>query len=169
MSPLYLGHPPELIEKAVVLPHGHFVRLDDALFEQHHLGPRFAQILTNDYRQQRRLSYAFWNLPGTNYDLITEQDAPQDLGNFEALIASDEMVHQMAFTIMKRTGKFSTPEQLALVLIKAREEDLQPGDVLGVHRLVKWALEYERRAHWITTHRQQAFAKIAIDWQALKL
>ncbi len=43
---LYLGHPPELVERAIILPNGHFVQLDDMLFRQHGLGPRYAQIHT---------------------------------------------------------------------------------------------------------------------------
>lgn len=165
----YLGHPPGLIAQAVVLPHGHFVQLDDMLFQQHGLGPRFAQVLTNDYRQHRSLSYSFWNLPGTNYDLITEQDAPQDLGSFEDLIVNCELVDRLTAIFISRSGQQPTPAQLALALIRARVENLQTDDQLGVHRLVKWALIYERRAHWITTHRQQAFSQSAIDWTALGL
>lgn len=166
---LYLGHPPELIAQAVVLPHGRFVQLYDMLFQQHNLGPRFAQVLTNDYRQHRSLSYAFWDLPNTNYDLITEQDAPQDLGSFEDLIADRELVHRLTATFIQRVGRQPTPAQLALALIRARADALQIDDQLGAHRLVKWALTYERRAHWIATHRQQAFAKTSIDWPALGL
>lgn len=166
---MYLGHPPELIAQAVVLPHGHFVQLDDMLFQQNGLGPRFAQVLTNDYRQHRSLSYAFWDMPDTNYDLITEQDAPQNLGSFEDLIAAGELVDQLTATFIQRTSQHPTPAQLALALIRARAESVQIDDQLGAHRLVKWALTYERRAHWIATHRQQAFAQSAIDWPALGL
>ena len=166
---MYLGHSPELIARAVVFPHGHFVQLYDMLFQQYGLGPRFAQVLTNDYRQHRGLSYAFWSLPGTNYDLITEQDAPKDLGSFADLIANRELVNQLTGTFIQRTGQQPTPAQLALALIRARVETLQIDDQLGAHRLVKWALTYERRAHWIATHRQQAFAQSAIDWSALGL
>lgn len=166
---MYLGHSPELIARAVVFPHGHFVQLYDMLFQQYGLGPRFAQVLTNDYRQHRSLSYAFWDLPNTNYDLIIEQDAPQDLGNFEDLIADRERVHQLTAIFISRNGQQPTPAQLALALIRARAEGLQIDDQLGAHRLVKWALTYERRAHWIATHRQQAFTQSAIDWPALGL
>lgn len=165
----YLGHPPELIAQAVVLPHGHFVQLDDILFQQHGLGPRFARVLTNDYRQHRSLSYAFWDMPGTNYDLITRHDSPQDLGSFEDLIANCELVDQLTATFLGRGGHYPTPAQLALALIRARAESVQIDDQLGVHRLVKWALAYERRAHWIATHRQQAFLQSSIDWPALGL
>lgn len=165
----YLGHPPELIAQAVVLPHEHFVQLDDMLFAQHGLGLRYAQVLTNDYRQHRNLSYSYWALPGTNYDLITKLDNPKDLGSFEELISSDELVHQLTTTFIQRTGRHPTPAQLALALIRAQAESLQIDDELGTHRLVKWVLIYERRAHWISTHRQLAFSMIEIDWQALGL
>lgn len=166
---IYLGHPLELIAQAVTLPHGHFVQINDMLFELHGLGPRYAQVLTNNDRQHRSLSYAFWNMPGTNYDLIIEQDDPQDLGSFEDMIAANDLVHHLTEIFIQRTGQHPTPPQLALALIRARAEDVQTDDELGTHRLVKWALIYERRAHWIITHRQQAFAKIAIDWQTLGL
>lgn len=166
---MYLGHPPELIAQAVVLPHGHFVQLDDMLFAQHGLGPRFAQILTNDYRQHRSLSYAFWDLPNTNYDLITEQDAPQNLGSFEDLIVDGELLERLTATFINRSSHYPTAQQLALALIRVRAENVEAADELGLHRLVKWALAYERRAHWISTHRQLAYAKDVIDWQALGL
>lgn len=169
MPDIYLGHPPELIAQAVVLPNEHFVQLDDMLFAQHGLGPRYAQILTNIYRQHRNLSYAYWALPGTNYDLVTELDNPKDLGSFEELISADELVQQLTETFIQRAGQQPTPAQLALVLIRARAEALQIDDQLGAHRLVKWALTYERRAHWIVTHRQLAFSKATIDWRELGL
>lgn len=165
----YLGHPPELIDQAVVLPHEHFVQLDDMLFAQHGLGPRYAQVLTNNYRKHRTLSYAYWALPGTNYDLVTEQDAPQDLGSFEDLISDRERAQRLTAVFISRTGQRPTPTQLALVLIRARADALQIDDQLGAHRLVKWAQSYERRAHWIATHRQLAFSKATIDWRELGL
>lgn len=165
----YLGHQPELIEHAVVLPHGNFVRLNDMLFEQHGLGPRYAQVQTNNYRQHRSLSYAYWNLPGTTYDLITKQDDPQDLGGFDNLIAVGDMFERLKATFINRSCHHPTPQQLALALIRAQVESVESGDELGAHRLVKWVLIYERRAHWIATHRQLAFSKLAINWQALGL
>lgn len=167
MPDMYLGHPPELIAQAVVLPHEHFVQLDDMLFTRHGLGPRYAQVLTNSYRQHRCLSYAHWALPGTNFDLITELDNPKDLGSFEQLIAADELVHKLTTTFILRTKRHPTPAQLALALIRTQTDGLQIDDELGTHRLVKWVLIYERRAHWISTHRQLAFSRIEIDWQAL--
>ncbi len=159
----YLGHPPELIAQAAVLPHGHFVQLDDMLFQQHDLGPRYAQILTNDYRQHRSLSYAYLNLPGTNYDLITKPDNPVDLGSLQDLMSDRQLVEQLV-----KIFRQPTPQQLALALIKAKKEGLQDGDELGTRRLVKWALTYERRAHWIATNRKIAFAKEFIDWSKIQ-
>ena len=167
--PLNSEYPPELIAQAVVLPHGHFVELDDMFFQQHGLGPRYAQILTNTDGQQRSLSHAFWNLKDTNYDLITQLDSPRDLGSFEELNAPSQLVHQLKEIFQQRCGHCPTPQQLALALIKAKEEGLQASNELGAHRLVKWALQYERRAHWIVTHREQAFVQVSIDWQALGL
>ena len=169
MSEVHLGHPIELIDKAVVLSHGNFVRLDDMLFEQNGLGPRYAQILTNDYRQHRNLSYAFLDIPGTTYDLITELDNPQDLGSFEDLITEGELLKRLTETFINRCNHYPTPQQIALAMIRARSENVLASDELGVHRLVKWALIYERRAFWITKNRQLAYAKAVIDWQALGL
>ncbi len=175
MSDVHLGHPIELIDKAVVLSHGNFVRLDDMLFEQLGLGPRYAQVLTNDYRLHRNLSYAFLDMPGTPgtpgtpYDLITELDNPQDLGSFEDLIADRDILKRLTATFINRCNHYPTHQQLALALIRARTENVQACDELGVFRQVKWALSYERRAHWVSTHHQLAFCKEKIDWQALGL
>lgn len=166
---LYLGHPPELVGKAVVLPHGHFVRIDDMIYELHGLGQRYAQVLTMDCRRHRSLSYAYWDLPNTNYDLITELDNPVDLGSFENMITARDLVDRLTAIFIRHNGQHPTPAQLALALIRARAESVQIDDQLGAHRLVKWALTYERRAHWIATHRQRAFAQSAIDWPALGL
>lgn len=169
MSNLYLGHPRELIEAAVVLPSGHFVQLEDLVFEQHGLGPRFARVQTQDYRGHRSLSYAYLDLPGTTYDLITLIDNPRDLGAFDDL-ASDEVLNdRLTVTWISRSGYMPTPQQLALALIRARKECVQVSDELGVHRLVKWASDYERRAHWVTTNRQKAYSATVINWEALGL
>jgi hypothetical protein len=167
--PLDSAHPPELIAQAVVLLHGNFVKLDDMLFEQHGLGPRYAQVITNTDAPHRSLSYAYWNLPGTSYDLITRLDNPQDLGSFDDLVCAGQLVPQLMNIFQRRSSLNPAPQQLALALIKAKEQAFQAGDELGAHRLVKWARTYERRAHWIATNRQQAFMKATIDWQALGL
>lgn len=166
---LYLGHPPELVERAIIFPNGHFVQLDDMLFRQHGLGPRYAQIHTVEYHQHRSLSYAYWGLPNTTYDLITDLDDPQDLGSFEEMILRGAMVASLVTAFISRSHHQPEPQQLALALIRCRAENVREGDELGVHRVVKWALIYERRAHWITSHRQLAFAKSRIDWDALGL
>lgn len=169
MSDLYLGHPRELIEAAVVLLDGHFVQLDDFLFERHGLGPRYARVQTQDYRGHRALSYSYLDLPGTNYDLITSIDNPRDLGAFEYLASSKNLVDCLIMIWISRSGYTPTRQQLALALIRARAENVVGTDELGAHRLVKWALTYERRAHWIATHRQLAYANDVIDWDALRL
>lgn len=169
MTDIYLGHPRELIEAAVVLPDAHFMQMDDFLFQQHGLGPRYALVQTQDYRGHQPLSYAYLDLPGTNYDLITSIDNPLDLGAFEYLATDESLVACLTSIWISRSGYMPTRQQLALALIRARAENVKAGDELGAHRLVKWARIYERRAHWIATNRQLAYAKNVIDWGALKL
>lgn len=160
-----IAHPPELIAQAVIFTHGHYVKIEDPLFVQHNLGPRFAQALT----QGGKLSYAYLDLPGTNFDLITKLDVPVDLGSMEALLAAAAYpVTKLVALFHKSTGQHPTPQQIALALIKAKEEGLQDGDELGIRRLVKWVPEYERRAHWITTNRQLAYSKVNIDWSNIQ-
>lgn len=169
MTELYLGHPCELVDLAIVLPHGHYVQLDDWLFDRHGLGPRYARVQTVEFRGHRFLSYAWLHLPGTTFELITEHEKPVDLGSYEDLATDERLVERLTATVIDRSDKFPTPQQLALALIRARVEGVQADDELGAHRTVKWALHYERRAHWIATHRQKAFEREQIDWQALRL
>lgn len=169
MPDLYLGHPRELVDLAVVLPDANFVQLDDWLFDRHGLGPRYARVKTQLYHGHRAMSYAYLDLPGTTFELITEHEQPIDLGAFDDLATDERLVERLTATCIDRSDHFPTRQQLALALIRARVENVQADDELGAHRLVKWALAYERRAHWIATHRQQAFVKERIDWQALRL
>lgn len=166
---LYLGHPRELVDMAVIIPTGHFVQLDDFLFEQHGLGPRIARVQTLDHRGHRSLSYAYMEIEDTNYDLITSLDNPQDLGSFESLASDDYLTERLTITWISRTEYCPTHQQLAIALLRARAEHVQAGDELGLHRLVKWAQTYERRAYWIITNRQKAYAQTVIDWPALGL
>ena len=166
---LYLGHPRELVDMAVVIPTGHFVQLDDFLFEQHGLGPRIARVQTLDHRGHRSLSYAYMEIEDTNYDLITSLDNPQDLGLLEDLATDEHLLERLTITWISRTDYFPTHQQLAIALLRARAEHVQAGDELGLHRLVKWAATYERRAFWIITNRQKAYAQAVIDWPALGL
>lgn len=169
MMDLYLGHPRELVDLAIVLPDAHFVELADDLFSRHGLGARYARVKTQQYRGHRALSYAYLDLPGTTFELITEHEKPRDLGAFEDLATDAHLVERLTATFIDRADRFPTRQQLALALIRARAETVQAGDELGAHRLVKWALAYEHRAHWIATHRQQAFVSERINWQALRL
>lgn len=169
MTDIYLGHPRELIELAVVLPSDHFVQLDDLLFELHGLGPRYARVQTQDYRGHRALSYAYLDMPGTTYDLITELDNPRDLGTYGNLATDEALVESLTATFIERSDCFPTRQQLALALICARADGVLASNELGMHRLAKWALVYERRAHWITKNRQLAYGLPSINWEAMRL
>lgn len=168
MTDIYLGHPRELVDMAIVLPEANFVQLDDFLFEQHGLGSRYARVQTVEFRGHRPLSYAYLLLPGSTCELITELDNPRDLGAYEDLATDKHLVERLTVTFIDRSEHFPTRQQLALALIRAQVENVQATDELGVHRLVKWALTYERRAHWIATNRRLAYAKNVIDWDALR-
>ena len=146
-----------------------FVQLDDLLFELYGLGPRIARVQTVEHRGHRALSYAYMEIEDTNYDLITSLDNPQDLGSFEDLASDEHLTERLTITWISRTEYCPTHQQLAIALLRARAEHVQAGDELGLHRLVKWAQTYERRAYWIITHRQQAYAQAVIDWPALGL
>jgi hypothetical protein len=169
MTDIYLGHPRELVDLAVVIPSGHFVQLDDFLFELHGLGPRFARVQTQNYRGHRALSYAYLDMPGTTYDLISELDNPRDLGNHENLATDQDLVEHLTAIFVERSGHFPTQQQLSLALICARAEVVHASDELGMHRLAKWALIYEKRAHWMTKNRQLAYSLPSINWEAMKL
>lgn len=158
-------HPAELIEQAVVLPHGHFVCLKDVLFEQHGLGPRYAQVITLPAtRHGQELSYAYLDHPETTYDLIIQEGLPKDLGSLETLISQSPFTKLLFQTFTERCRCAPTPQQLALAHIKRKAENLQIEDELGRHRVAKWALVYEKRAHWICKNRIEAFSKERIDW-----
>ncbi|MHB1591977.1 MAG: hypothetical protein ACYCTW_10660 [Sulfuricella sp.] len=169
MTDMYLGHPRELIELAVVLPSSHFVQLDDFLFEQHGLGPRYARVQNQDYRGHRVLSYAYLDMPGTTYDLITALDNPRDLGSSEYLATDEALVEHLTATFIDRSDYFPTRQQLTLALICARAEGVQASDELGMHRLAKWTLIYEKRAHWMTKNRHLAYSLPSINWEAMRL
>lgn len=169
MTDIYLGHPRELIELAVVLPSSHFVQLDDFLFELHGLGQRFARVQTQNYRGHRALSYAYLDMPGTTYDLISELDNPRDLGIYEDISTDEALVEHLTAIFIERSGYFPTQQQLSLALICARAKGVQASDELGMHRLAKWALIYEKRAHWMTKNRQLAYSLPSIDWEAIRL
>ncbi len=170
MIDLYLGHPPELVDRAVVLPDGHFVQLDDLVFLQHGLGPRYARVQTQDYRRHRALSYAYLAGAATTYTLITDIDEPVDLGSLDDLMHRDaDLTACLSDALAHRLDAAPAPQQVGLALIRAGAEGLQAGDELGAHRVVKWSLQYERRALWICCNRQLAFSKSSSNWPALGL
>lgn len=170
---LLLGHPVELVKRAVALPNGHFVQLDDLVFVQHGLGPRYARVQTQMFRGRRghaELSYAYLDFPEATYQLITDIDAPVDLGPYEDLLAYDvALTKRLSETFNHRLQVIPTPQQLGLALIHAKAGKLRAEDELGAHRVCKWAVLYERRAHWIACNRQLASEKPAIQWDALGL
>ena len=150
---------------AVVLPNGHYVCLNDLLFERHGLGPRFAQvhtILVNGIP----LSYAALNLDGTPYDLITTQDSPRDLGSFEEL-CREGAGPLYTIGLAKAFGQMPEPQLMALALIKARNTKAFPADERAMHRIAKWAKQYQMRARWICKNRVEAFARDELDWEQM--
>lgn len=164
-----LGHSPESLERAAQLPEGSWVQLDDLLFSLHGLGPRYA-LVQNATVHGRQLSYAMLDLPGTAYDLITDHDAPQELGTLEQLAHAAGALRpalDAAFKADRQTGGFASKQQMALALIRAAADRIDSADQLAMLRTVRWAKRYELRADWLARHRAEAFAAVSIDWQAM--
>lgn len=65
-----LGHATEMIEEAVLLPHGHYVQFADPLFERHGLGARYARVQTSEVGN-RVVAYACLDLVDPKYNLAT--------------------------------------------------------------------------------------------------
>jgi hypothetical protein len=161
-----LIHSSEALAGAVLLPDKAFVEFRDALFALHGLGPRYA-LMQNATVQGRQLSYAMLDLPGTAYDLITDQDAPLELGTFEQLANAAgalPVALDAAFKADRQTGGFTSRQQMALALIHAAADRVDQADQLAVLRAVRWAKRYELRADWLARHRVEAFAAASIDW-----
>ena len=154
-----------LIDDAVVLPDGHYVCLNDSLFERHGLGPRFAQVHTIRVNA-KSLSYAALDLDGTPYDLITTQDSPRDLGSFEEL-CREGTGPLYTIGLAKAFGQMAERHLMALALIKARSTKAFPDDELAMHRIAKWAKQYQMRAWWICKNRVEAFARDEVRWDRL--
>lgn len=165
-----LVHAPEMIEKAVLLPDGCYVQLDDPLFEQHNLGPRYS-VVQNAVVDGRMLSYALLDLQDTTYDLITGDENPRLLGAFDEMARTQDGALYAAldaeFKSGRQTKNFATRQQMALALIRADADGVTAADEVGVLRVVRWAVQYERRAWWICKHRLEAYAADEINWKAL--
>ena len=161
----------ESLQRAAQLPAGSWVQLDDLLFSLHGLGPRYA-LVQNETAYGRQLSYAMLDLPGTAYHLITDHDSPQELGTLEQRTLAAGALRpalDAAFKSDRQTGGFASKQQMALALIRAAAERIDPADQLAVLRTVRWAKRYELRANWLTRHRAAAFAAASIDWPAFGL
>lgn len=159
----------ESLQRAAQLPEGSWVQLDDLLFSLHGLGPRYA-LVQNATVHGRQISYAMLDLPGTAYDLITDHDAPQELGTPEQLgHAAGALLPALdaAFKADRQTGGFASKQHMALALIRAAADRIDPADQLAVLRTVRWAKRYEVRADWLARHRVKAFVAASIDWPAL--
>lgn len=143
--------------------------MSDWLFERHGLGPRFAKVSTIE-RDDKILSFAMLDLPHTGFDLISAEDEPQDLGAFDEIALLDEGMLRgldLAFAGGDRSKKKWTNQQMALALIKARADTLNPNDELAMRRVARWAKNYEWQAWWLCKNRQLAFSMEKINWLAL--
>ncbi len=168
-SGLCCGHDPVVVALAILMPPGHFVSMSDFLYEHHGLGDRYARVQVAEYpKEGKTLAYAYLDLPGTTYDVITSHDTARDLGSFEDLTADAALTDRVTVTWISRLDVMPTPQQLALALIRIKGDRVQADDELGLHRAVKWASDYERRAHWINTHRHEAFELARIDWNSFR-
>ena len=166
-----MTHFTKALRGAVLLPDGAFVELQDPLFVLHGLGPRYA-LVQNATVHGRELSYAMLDLPGTSYDLITDHDAPRELGTLKQLAHVAGALRpalDAAFKADRQTGGFASEQQMALALIRAAADPIDPTDQLAVLRTVRWAKRYELRADWLARHRAEALAAASIDWPALGL
>ncbi|MDP3672673.1 MAG: hypothetical protein Q8R69_23655 [Telluria sp.] len=165
-----LIHSSEALAGAVLLPDKAFFELQDALFTLHGLGPRYAQV-QNTAVHGRQLSFAMLDIAQTAYDLITDHDRPRELGTFDQLASEAEGALfaslDAAFKNDSRTKNFATRQQMALALIRSREEGLAPSDRIGMLRTARWAKQYERRAWWVCKHRVEAYSASAINWPAM--
>jgi len=145
------------------IPDGHFVQLDDFLFELHGLGPRYGMI-----HSAGGASYVCLGGEETTFDQLDPNTPILDLGDFDRIADFNPLTVPLIDTCIKRYG-FPDSQIVALALIRSKTDPVDASDELGLHRLTQWASTYHGRACWIARNKQLAYSKTVINWKALGL
>ncbi|HEY3328180.1 MAG TPA: hypothetical protein VGK14_13580 [Novimethylophilus sp.] len=146
------------------IPDGHYVQLDDFLFELHGLGPRFGLI-----HSAGGASYVCLGEVETVFDKLDPNTPIADLGDFDRIADLSPLTVSIIDTCIKRYKGFPDSQIVALALIWSKTDPVDASDELGLYRLTQWAKTYRARACWIARNKQLAYSKTTIDWQALRL
>lgn len=119
------------------IPDGHYVQLDDFLFELHGLGPRYGMIHSTG-----GASYICLGEEETAFDQL-DPDAPiLDLGDFDRIADLNPLTLPIIDTCIKRYRGFPASQIVALALIRSKTDPVDASDELGLYRLTQWARTY---------------------------
>jgi len=157
--------PAELVAAAVALPTGHYVELDDDIYNLNGLGRKIVQ--TQLVRVHGRdVSVGYVNEDGTQYSLVLGDENPVDLGSFDGLArASRSLFDPLHAAFGGSIGSYAHLE-MVMAIAYTKREGLDLADAATARRAATWARTAYKRAVWIIKNPMEAAIESPVDWSA---
>lgn len=157
--------PAELVAAAVALPTGHYVELDDDLFDLNGLGRKIVQTQLVQVHG-REVSVGYVNEDGTQYTLVLANESPVDLGGFDSLARANRSLFDPLHAAFGGTIGSYAHLEMVMAIAQAKREGVDPADQAAVRRTASWARTAYKRAVWIIRNPMEAAIESPVDWSA---
>lgn len=163
----HFSFPQQVVNDAVAFLHGHFVEVDDILFEKNKLGRKIVQTQLVKI-SGKEVSVGVLGESDPRYEVIVASENPIDLGSFELIMDANLNLFQALSQVFGGMCGFSAIE-MVVAIRAALAANLALSDTKRLAEIVVEARASVKRGNWVASHHLEAFAKAPLDWRSLGL
>ncbi len=157
--------PQDLLNDAVVVPDGHFVEVDDLLYEVNLLGKKIVQAQTVMVGTQK-VSVGAIGGDSHGYELIVSSENPKDLGGYDQIISDNK---DLFLALQKSFGDHFIPLEMVIAIREAQKAGAASTKLDVLAKIAVEAKAHVKRAFWVANNHVAAFSKAPMDWASVGL
>jgi len=163
----HFSFPQDLLNDAASVADGHFVEVDDLIYEANMLGRKIVQA-QNVLVGSKQVSVGAVGSNAGKYELILSSENPSDLGSFEQIINDNKDIFQALQKSFGNVDNYS-PLEMVIAIRAAQQAKVSPTSQDLLAKIVIDAKAHVKRALWVANNHVSAFAKAPLDWASIGL
>lgn len=160
--------PQSLVDDAVAFPAGHFVEVDDVLYEANRLGRKVVQTQRVKIGG-KEVSVSTLGGDAASYELVVSAEKPVDLGSFETITGANKNLFLALHQVFGGVVSSYQPIEMVIAMRMADAEGVALADTDCLARIAGEARVQVKRGAWIAGNHMAAFSKAPVDWRSLGL
>lgn len=163
--------PKELVDDAIAVPNGHFVEIDDMLYEANGLSRKIlqTQLVKIDGKEVSVGSIGGVGSETATHELVIGSENPIDIGSFESITADNKDLFTALHQLFGGVVSSYQPIEMVIAIRAAVTEGVSPANTNELAKIAASARAQTKRGAWIAHNHMQAFTKAPIDWPSVGL